>query len=219
MPRLAHDGTTRPCTQCRRPNVPVTQKLLTCDICREAQRRKKARKKERDAAIQEGRGGSEGFSTAPLLAVMAKQQEELLAGRTSAEQSVTSQRQMRTLLRTVLDERERRIPNSQMRNRDEDGEDDAATVAERIKAEMAAHGLFATAGKRRRGETPESESSDDTQTPKLKKPKNGDVPEETSNPKAAKISSRARLKLQNITLSTTAGSSLKLPSKTPTATS
>jgi Fe-S cluster assembly iron-binding protein IscA len=169
---------------------------------------------------------------------MAKQQEELMAGRTSAEKSVASQRQMRTLLQTVLDERERRIPNSQMRNRDEDGEDDAAAVAERIKAEMAAHGLSATAGKRRRGETPESESSDDTQMPKLKKPKNGDVPEETSNPKvhielensisirgltidfqAVKISSRARLKLQNITLSTTAGSSLKLPSKTPAATS
>jgi hypothetical protein len=71
-------STTRPCTQCSGP-VPKSQVLLlTCDKCREKKKKQKARRKERDIAIEEGRG-EQGFSSAPLLAVVAKQDAETAA--------------------------------------------------------------------------------------------------------------------------------------------
>ncbi|KAJ7173569.1 hypothetical protein C8R46DRAFT_1083163 [Mycena filopes] len=76
------NSTTRSCTQCQR-EVPKTQKLLTCDRCRESKKQQKLRKKERDIAIAEGRGAgaNEGFSSAPLQAVIAKQEQETAAKR------------------------------------------------------------------------------------------------------------------------------------------
>ncbi|KAJ6458135.1 hypothetical protein C8R47DRAFT_1163590 [Mycena vitilis] len=79
---LNPNSTTRPCTQCQR-EVPKTQVLLTCDKCRESKKRQKQRKKERDMAIAEGRGKgpNEGFSSAALQAVVAKQEQETAAKR------------------------------------------------------------------------------------------------------------------------------------------
>ncbi|KAJ7483171.1 hypothetical protein FB451DRAFT_100978, partial [Mycena latifolia] len=73
------NATTRPCTQCHRA-VPKTQVLLTCDQCREKKKGQKARRKERDQAIEAGRSEA-GFSSAPLLAVVAKQEAETVAKR------------------------------------------------------------------------------------------------------------------------------------------
>ncbi|KAJ7132343.1 hypothetical protein C8R44DRAFT_48563 [Mycena epipterygia] len=81
MGNLNPTSTTRPCTQCNR-EVPKTQRLLTCDKCRASKKQQKARKKERDMAIKEGRGAN-GFSSAPLLAVIAKQEQETAAKRAS----------------------------------------------------------------------------------------------------------------------------------------
>ncbi|KAJ7029784.1 hypothetical protein C8F04DRAFT_745518 [Mycena alexandri] len=84
------NSTTRPCTQCRR-EVPKTQKLLTCEKCREKKKQQKARKKERDLAVQEGRGAgpNQGFSSAPLQAVVAKQEQETVAKRAAARKVKT----------------------------------------------------------------------------------------------------------------------------------
>ncbi|KAJ7089865.1 hypothetical protein B0H15DRAFT_800506 [Mycena belliarum] len=76
---LKPGATTRPCTQCYR-DVPKTQTLLTCDQCRAKKKQQKARRKERDTAIEAGRSDS-GFSSAPLLAVVAKQDAETAAKR------------------------------------------------------------------------------------------------------------------------------------------
>ncbi|CAK5267217.1 unnamed protein product [Mycena citricolor] len=84
MNNLNSNSSTRPCTQCRRP-VPQTQTLLTCEQCREKTKRKKARRKERAAAVEAGRDSREGglalFDSKPLEAVIKRQEEETAAVR------------------------------------------------------------------------------------------------------------------------------------------
>ncbi|KAK7031614.1 hypothetical protein R3P38DRAFT_2924757 [Favolaschia claudopus] len=88
MGNLNPNSTTRPCTQCQAP-VPKTQTLLTCEKCRDKKKRQKARRKERDTAIAEGRGMgvNQGFSSAPLQAVVARQEEETKARIAAAARS------------------------------------------------------------------------------------------------------------------------------------
>ncbi|KAJ7663793.1 hypothetical protein DFH06DRAFT_1324311 [Mycena polygramma] len=85
---LNPNSTTRPCTQCQR-EVPKTQVLLTCDKCRESKKRQKQRRKERDLAIEEGRGKgpNAGFSSAALQAVVAKQEQETAAKRAATRKA------------------------------------------------------------------------------------------------------------------------------------
>ncbi|KAF8166587.1 hypothetical protein K438DRAFT_1984138 [Mycena galopus ATCC 62051] len=84
------NSTTRSCTQCTR-EVPKTQVLLTCDKCREKKKRQKERKKERDEAIAVGRGasGNGAFSSAPLQAVVARQEQETAARRAATRGSTS----------------------------------------------------------------------------------------------------------------------------------
>jgi hypothetical protein len=116
---LNPNSTTRPCTQCSK-EVPKTQVLLTCDKCREKKKRQKLRRKERDIAIAEGRGkgANEGFSSAPLQAVVAKQEQETAARRASArkegsksdaasEPASISSRSMGMVFQAILDEHQR----------------------------------------------------------------------------------------------------------------
>jgi hypothetical protein len=77
---LNPNSTTRPCTQCSK-EVPKTQVLLTCDKCREKKKRQKDRRKERDMAVEEGRGAGKGFDSAPLQAVVARQEQDTAARR------------------------------------------------------------------------------------------------------------------------------------------
>ncbi|KAJ7777261.1 hypothetical protein B0H16DRAFT_1683937, partial [Mycena metata] len=116
------NSTTRPCTQCQR-EVPKTQKLLTCEKCREKKKQQKARKKERDLAVQEGRGAgpNQGFSSATLQAVIAKQEQETAAKRAAARKpkaganedpkpsanASSSRSSMGMVLQAILDEHER----------------------------------------------------------------------------------------------------------------
>ncbi|KAJ6485638.1 hypothetical protein C8R45DRAFT_997300 [Mycena sanguinolenta] len=85
---LNPNSTTRPCTQCN-AEVPKTQVLLTCEKCREKKKRQKERRKERDMAVAEGRSmdPSQGFSSAPLQAVIAKQEQETAARRAATRKA------------------------------------------------------------------------------------------------------------------------------------
>ncbi|KAJ7272741.1 hypothetical protein B0H12DRAFT_1228736 [Mycena haematopus] len=85
---LNPNSTTRPCTQCSK-EVPKTQVLLTCDQCREKKKRQKQRRKERDTAVEEGRGmgTNQAFSSAPLQAVIAKQEQETAARRAATRKA------------------------------------------------------------------------------------------------------------------------------------
>ncbi|KAJ6580977.1 hypothetical protein B0H19DRAFT_1251247 [Mycena capillaripes] len=108
---LNPNSTTRPCTQCNQ-DVPKTQVLLTCEKCREKKKRQKERRKERDMAVEEGRGKgpNQGFSNAPLQAVIAKQEQQTAARRASGRKdgsttnAGSSSRSMGIVLQAILDE-------------------------------------------------------------------------------------------------------------------
>jgi len=122
LAKINPSSDTRSCTQCTR-QVPKTQLLLTCEHCREKQKRKKARRKERQLV------GEAGISKTTTTAIIDEYEREEAAK--AAKKPSKKKREDWDKIEVEMGE-------------------DWDSMKERLKAEMAA--AKGTSGKKRKAE-------------------------------------------------------------------
>ncbi|KAJ7780236.1 hypothetical protein DFH07DRAFT_950281 [Mycena maculata] len=207
---LNPNSTTRPCTQCSR-EVPKNQVLLTCDKCRESKKRQKARRKERDLAIEEGSGkGPNGrFSSAPLQAVIARQDQETATKRaarrkdpTKATTPISNPNSMGMILQAILNEHEAgssSAPKKKATKKTTRDEESLEDVTNRCIAEMtAAKGKSGAGTKRKLKEVDPNEPGSVYDAETARKRMRGDMPKPVPNAGASLAAASKELDKEDI---------------------